>query len=710
MQQKVCFQRIAQLYGACEWRCTSWNGSVLKAKGNRMKTNSVFTDAVAVWHMADKSGLTVHGAVELGVPLEGAEREASLARGGDGCVASFSDGWLSVGGDALKIGGSGMTLCLRLNDRSKAWSAPLFTKDDQKDAYGAIMSADAGQLRYIWRTTPAIERTTTPQTDSPDYLKEDYLNGVMRLNVPVAMIGADGWHDIVMRFCSPSVELFVDGVLVDENWPHGELHGFFGPFLIGAGWRDGQKVSGFNGLIDHVALWNRALTDDEVAGLSGGAKEIARRDLEILGPHRPVPQYWRPRGHNCDAGDCMLFVNRGRLHLFYLFDRRHHGSKWGRGAQEWAHLSTADLASWVEHPMALTNSYGWECPHGTGSLIEYEGKIYAYYAEFSAWGNFKDSPYKELSICMAESDDGIRFVKRGKISPRGFDSHTMQDPTTGLFHLLTPGSGQQWPHNWPDGKNGLLDYTTTDPARGPWTLQTKHFHEAFGCCPHVFEWNGWHYLWMENRFWISRNLMGPWKEHSPARLISMQVPKSAVFGSRAFAAGWLGEDGWGGEIVFHELVQNADGSLGDRFVPEMMPPCGAPVILRPVGTTLAGLPRNSCVKMELQPLENATFFSLRLCSTEIAGSGLGLRFDPIRRTAAFLFPEGVRTDAAPFTEIDVVDGLDRIVKLEVVIAGDIVDVCINDCRTIATRCKGLTGDRIAFDGCVAANIEVRPLK
>ena len=62
------------------------------------------TDAVAVWHMADShdsaganSVLKVEGQVKLGIELEGANREASLARGGDGKVAELAGGWLNPG-------------------------------------------------------------------------------------------------------------------------------------------------------------------------------------------------------------------------------------------------------------------------------------------------------------------------------------------------------------------------------------------------------------------------------------------------------------------------------------------------------------------------------------------------------------------------------------------------------------------------------------
>jgi hypothetical protein len=34
-------------------------------------------------------------------------------------------------------------------------------------------------------------------------------------------------------------------------------------------------------------------------------------------------------GDEAFAGDCIPFYHDGTFHLFYLFDRRHHGSKWG---------------------------------------------------------------------------------------------------------------------------------------------------------------------------------------------------------------------------------------------------------------------------------------------------------------------------------------------------------------------------------------------
>jgi len=61
----------------------------------------IFKTAVAVWHMGDakdstgKSGpIAMKGKVKLGVELAGAERKASLRRGGDGRAGRFEGGWL----------------------------------------------------------------------------------------------------------------------------------------------------------------------------------------------------------------------------------------------------------------------------------------------------------------------------------------------------------------------------------------------------------------------------------------------------------------------------------------------------------------------------------------------------------------------------------------------------------------------------------------
>jgi hypothetical protein len=77
------------------------------------------------------SSLTSTGDVTVGVALEGAEREASLERGGDGLAGEFRGGYLSAGQGAegeLNLGGKAMSMCLRFRLAQGISDTPLFSK------------------------------------------------------------------------------------------------------------------------------------------------------------------------------------------------------------------------------------------------------------------------------------------------------------------------------------------------------------------------------------------------------------------------------------------------------------------------------------------------------------------------------------------------------------------------------------------------------
>ena len=60
-----------------------------------------------------------------------------------------------------------------------------------------------------------------------------------------------------------------------------------------------------------------------------------------------------------------------------------------------------------------------------------------------------------------------------------------------------------------------------------------------------------------------------------------------------------------------------------------------------------------------------------------------------------------------------VEGLDRSFDLDIILTGDIIDVCIAGQRTVVNRCPELKGDRLFFfahNGDVTfENIQIRPL-
>ena len=602
---------------------------------------SPFDNAAAVWHMnrandpADRGGpIAIHGNVELGVALTGPERAASLGRGGDGRVARFNGGYLRLGaaGDGqTALQGKEMTLSVRLQDSHGDCDAFLLSQDDNADPYANFLYGRGGHLRYVWRTQRLACRVPGAASGTKAYGQAgDLADGVLRLAVPVKLIGPPQWHDVVVRFRGPNLKLFVDGVLVDEEWPHGALRPFRTPLLLGAGYEGGTLNAGFRGQIDHVALWNRALTDDEIAMLAGGREEVACRDREMFGLPQPTPQYWKPRGYNAWAGDCMPFYHDGTFHLFYLFDRHHHGSKWGQGAHQYAHMSTKDLVHWEHHPLAVPIIRQWECSMGTGDCLWHDGLYRMFYTDCGSRCEYQDKPRRGSWIFAATSTDGIHFHKDLKPLVAGGDCTVFRDPATGLFHMVRGGGNRLVSRDLRNWEETPGDFVVRKPGTS-------------GECPHLFQWNGWYYFILgTNALWKSRTPLGPWEEMKPTIYDGLFVPKVAEFtGNRRILAGFIFERGWAGHLALRELVQQPDGSLGTKFPAELIPACGEPQRLagphlfnlgdRPTVTVeagagftavpLTGVPRNARITLRVVP-------------------------GPGRRALEFVFAAGASTRAA----------------------------------------------------------------
>ncbi|KKM20963.1 hypothetical protein LCGC14_1640210 [marine sediment metagenome] len=249
-----------------------------------------FSDAVAVWHMGDlkdsagkNSRLSSNSDVRIGVPLHGDDREASLARGGDGHVAEIGDGYLSAGQGAdgeLNLTGEAMTILLRLRNPTGRWGCPLFAKygGHEKLVYN-IFSANLGG-RMVLGCEIGTERVA----------------GMIQVTARLDHIGETGWHDAIARYDGKSVQWFVDGILQNEVPAAGSLReDNLEPCLIGAQSHGGRATTGFRGLIDHAALWNRALSDAEIATLSGGPVAIQQRRRAQAAAREQIQQQARAK-------------------------------------------------------------------------------------------------------------------------------------------------------------------------------------------------------------------------------------------------------------------------------------------------------------------------------------------------------------------------------------------------------------------------------
>jgi beta-fructofuranosidase len=723
---------------------------------------SIFDDSIVSWHMDNLNDLKAIGNVIVGVELQDMEREASLRRGGDGRIARFNGGYLIAGQDKeIDLDGKKeMTLCIRLCDIEGNWNSPIFARYDLEDNLSKILYCaqvnrnfisyetakriqDGKSLEFTWRTEP-LQNRVKPEFLESDWYKhlcniggQDFVDGIMRIGVPVDIISLRQWHDIVIRFKNAILELFVDGVLVDEEWPHGALHRFCSPFLIGAAFEDGKINSGFYGMIDHVALWDRALDDEEIASISGGKEEINRRETEILGEEKTELQYWCPRGYNTFVGDCMPFYHDGEFHLYYLFDRRHHTSKWGMGAHQFAHSSSKDLVHWKHHPLSLPIIEQWECSLGTGCIVHHEGKYHEYYIHHGKRGYFSDAPYMRETILSAIGDDGIHFTKDAEpVIP--IDYREFGDVNPDVF---PDASGKRYYMSI----SGWKVFTSTDLDKWEETneLSSPQDIPRWICCSY-FEWNGWYYFAGCGMYRMSREPLGPgwnWIEPSnPATQEGLGVPKIAAFtGNRYLMVGFLGK-GYGGEAVFRELVQHEDGTLGTKFPSEMIPKCGDPLNL-PFSASTKGLsikygsinidapdsfifgfyesvPKNVRITLKVKPKTDVQYFGLCFRGEGNYDNGFELRFEPARQRVQYGSPESGGMAPESNRCINGVAGLDNDFTLDIIVKNDFVDTCIDNRRTIITRFSDtLKGDRlflfvsngeVTFEDITQAKITVIP--
>jgi len=310
-----------------------------------------FKDAVAVWHMGGfrdargKNDLRVVGKAAVGEPLEGQDRLDSLARGGDGLAAHLDGGYLDAGqgtGGDLNPSGSALTVGVRLRSPSGAWDKPLFNKHGGHDRLVYNLYASASEIAF--------------QLGSRDTA------GMTSVAAPLARVGAGDWHDVLARYDGKALQLFVDGVLMDEAFLAGPLRvSNTSPVLIG-GEPDGPGVkSGWTGLIDHVALWDRALTDAEVQRLAGGAAQVALRrkryaEPDLLPARADLYQEaLRPQFHFTCRQWTYRKLNPARREegwvndpngLIYL-DGEYHlfAQRWNKC---WIHAVSTDLVHWTE--------------------------------------------------------------------------------------------------------------------------------------------------------------------------------------------------------------------------------------------------------------------------------------------------------------------------------------------------------------------------
>jgi len=444
-------------------------------------------------------------------------------------------------------------------------------------------------------------------------------------------------------------------------------------------------------------------------------------------------QYFRPKG-NLYVGDCMPFYQNNTFSYYWLLDSAHHKSLKGLGGHQWVLSRTTDLKNWKQYPIVLGIDEEWEKSICTGSIVFYNKKYYAFYASrLIANGAVNEQ------LSYAISKDGIHFEKQKPnpfyTSAAGYSHRNFRDPKvfvepSGEFHLFVSSEQQN-----PVLKNaaGCLVHLSSRDLK-TWTVHPPVLtgQGSVPECPDYFKWNAWYYLVYSdnsNTFYVkSRKPYGPWEEpHNQALNEEFSnVVKTAEFkNNRRIAAGWIparlddkdnGHEIFGGNSVFRELGQEADGTLSSRFPPEMIPPSERALQLNLTRDSTSGaastlgaskqvdpdhfliqssngidavhfesVPENCKISFEVEGQNLNEELGLYLRSTEHALGGYLLSFSAINQRVSL-----------GNTSIHAVTGLDKSFKVEIIMKGSIIDVCVDGRRCVVNRVHEQKGNFLWF--------------
>lgn len=419
-------------------------------------------------------------------------------------------------------------------------------------------------------SVPVLEaRLSLHSTEHPDWTN-------MTIGIPLAMLNnPEGRHEVVLSFSGPDWKMYVDGEMLDNDFPFGYPR-----------WPDRVVWEADPERVESAALYVPALQ--------------ARRNPKPKLPPAPGIQYWHPAGHNNWVGDVETCFHQGRYHVFYLYDRRHHQSKFGCGAHYFEHLSTTDFESWTEHEPATPLEEQWECI-GTGVPFVFKDQLclsfgwhttrvypeakttlpaqWEYLKKNGRTGTFRrsDTPGFPAGATYSVSADGITNFKKSNVMFHPCENPSVYiEPNGKLKMLANYRSRGTWESDSVDG-----GWRCIDPAFPPG-----------GDCTIYFRWGKFDY--------IVGGFTGLWSKPADAPDSAYQdfsakgwdfydgsnVPAvTEIDNHRFLMAGWIPIRGWGGVLLIRELLQYPDGRIGSKWMEEITPETRKP---KTMATKLTG--------------------------------------------------------------------------------------------------------------------------
>jgi len=563
-------------------------------------------------------------------------------------------------------------------------------------------------------SVPVLEATVVlHSSEHPDWKN-------MTIGMPLARLkNPEGEHDVVLNFTGARWTIYVDGELLDNDFPFGYPQ-----------WAATNSWKLDTAYVKTAAIYLPAITPE---------KQAAKK------PNTAPVQYWTPPGHNSWVGDVATLFYNGRYHIFYLYDRRHHASKFGCGAHYFEHLSTTDFKTWTEHEAATPLEEQWETI-GTGTPFVWQDKLCVSYGLHTTriypqdkttlpaqWdylrqnghtGEFKraSTPGIPAGSTYAVSADGVANFTKSQVMFHPCENPSVYTDPSGKLRMMANFHS-----------SGIWESAALD---GGWRCVSPGFPPG-GDCTFFFRWGKFDYIIGGFvRLW-SKPAAAP--DTAYEDMVSkgldfydgLCVPAiTEISGGRFLMAGWVGVRGWGGSLVIRELRQFPDGRIGSQWFAEITPETATPETLAATiveTTTFPTANKSFLLVFEVQPAaaKNGRFGISFLpetgeqagCELQICSGERRAQFGP-GSVNKFAGQEKSLREGGGAHAIENLSGVDKpftvrvIVKSDEKLGGSLIDAEIAGQRTLISYRADLTVKKMVFrmDGVELKHVRIAPLK
>ncbi|MDR3142829.1 MAG: hypothetical protein LBU37_14045 [Tannerellaceae bacterium] len=389
----------------------------------------------------------------------------------------------------------------------------------------------------------------------------------MTIGFPLAMIqNSYGKHEVVLNFTGAHFVMYVDNERVDSDFPIGYPQ-----------WKAKTAWTLNPAFVSQAELFMPAI-------------QPTRGNSTKPTVHSQV-QYWTPPGHNSWVGDIAALYHNGRYHIFYLYDRRHHASKFGCGGHYFEHISTTDFKNWTEHEAATPIDEQWET-FGTGTPFVIDDKLCVsyglhtsrlypedqtmlpalkeYFDKHGKSGFFNNNSFPTIpsGATYSISQDGISNFKKNSNIFHFCENPTIYTDAEGKLTMLANFRSK-----------GMWQSESID---GDWYPALADFPPG-GDCTFYFRWGKFDYIIGGFVDLWSKPASAPNTAYESVKATGedfyngFSVPTiSEISNGRFLMAGWLPVRGWGGPLLIHELIQYPDGRIGTKWMEELAPMSGTP--------------------------------------------------------------------------------------------------------------------------------------